>query len=204
MTAKRFSPACERNQQPILDQLSRIMANGGTVLEIGSGTGQHAVFFGKHLPQVRWQTSDLVANHPSINAWLADAALSNVLAPMQLDVLQPAWHRQLEPAEFVFTANTAHIMSWQAVQSMIAGMPNCLSEQGMLLIYGPFNYGGSFTSDSNERFDASLRAEHPRMGIREFEAITALAQEAGLGLDNDLTMPANNRLLVFKRESGTV
>lgn len=204
MNQKRFSPACERNQQPILDQLTRIMTPGGRVLEIGSGTGQHATFFGEHLADVSWQTSDLAANHASINAWRDDAGLDNVLPPLDLDVLRPGWQQHLGPFDYIFTANTAHIMSWPAVEAAIRGAGECLRPGGGMLIYGPFNYDGCFTSDSNQRFDASLRAENPHMGIRDFEAVCATAGEVGLLAVEDVAMPANNRLLVFKRDAGTV
>ena len=187
-----------------MEQLIRMMAAGGTVLEIGSGTGQHAVFFGEHLPQVSWLTSDLVGNHPSIRAWIDDAALPNVSAPLDLDVRRPQWQQDLGPVDYVFMANTAHIMSWPAVEATIRGVAECLRPGGRMLIYGPFNYNGRFTSASNERFDGSLRAENPHMGIRDFEAVCAVAGEVSLLPEEDIAMPANNRLLVFKRDSGTV
>jgi cyclopropane fatty-acyl-phospholipid synthase-like methyltransferase len=196
MNAKLYSVACERNAQPILDVLERVLPQEARVLEIGSGTGQHAVFFGEHLPKVTWQTSDLPDYHPSIASWQAEAELSNVLPPILLDLRSPSW-----PAcryDAVFTANTFHIMAWQQVEALFTGLPQVLKPDGLLCVYGPFNYAGRFTSDSNARFDASLRAQFASQGIRDIEAVMALADARGLVLEDDVAMPANNRLLTWK------
>jgi len=198
MTAsKRYSEACERNSEPILQVLRDAFAACSRVLEIGSGTGQHAVYFGARLPHLIWQTSDLPENHPSILAWQKEAGSPNVLPPLALDVRQPweQWPRARFDA--VFTANTLHIMSWPAVEAMFAGIGRVLQDTGVLCIYGPFNYGGAYTSDSNARFNAALRAESAQMGIRDVEQVLQLAQEQGLALLADHAMPANNRLLVW-------
>ncbi|WP_151636940.1 DUF938 domain-containing protein [Noviherbaspirillum aerium] len=195
--SKLYSAACERNRGPILEVLRGALAGASRVLEIGSGTGQHAVFFGAALPHLTWQTSDLPQNHPSIRAWIDESGLPNVLAPIALDTGGEAWPRQSFDA--VFTANTCHIMAWEEVVAMFAGVARLLQPSGVVCVYGPFNYGGRFTSDSNARFDASLRAQAAHMGIRDFEAIDALAGKHGLALSADHEMPANNRLLVWMK-----
>jgi SAM-dependent methyltransferase len=197
--SKQYSAACERNREPILHGLRAPFAACKTVLEIGSGTGQHAIFFGAQLPHLFWQTSDLPANHAGILAWQADANLPNVLPPLPLDMRAPTWPSDRFDA--VFTANTCHIMAWKEVQKMIAGVGQLLAPGGLFALYGPFNYGRSFTSAGNAAFDASLRAQGQHMGIRDIEAISAQANAAGMHLSNDIEMPANNRLLMWRRDA---
>lgn len=196
MTGKPYSAACARNQQPILEVLRTQFADRKHVLEIGSGTGQHAVFFGQALPHLRWQTSDRLENHAGINAWLQDAQLGNVLPPLALDV-NGAW--PVCRFDAVFTANTLHIMGWPEVGRLFGQLPTVMSADARLVIYGPFNYGGQFSSQSNAQFDASLKAQAAHMGIRDFEAVNQLAQGIGLRLLEDCAMPANNRCLVWQR-----
>jgi SAM-dependent methyltransferase len=168
----RFSAASERNREPIAAVLQEAFAGCRRVLEIGSGTGQHAVYFGAHLPHLVWQTSDLPENHASINAWREQAGLANVLAPLALDVGSGPWPSS--PCDGVFSANTCHIMAWHEVKAMFEGIGRLLGSGGVLCIYGPFNYGGAFTSSSNQRFDATLKEQAPHMGIRDFEAVNRL------------------------------
>lgn len=194
---RQFSDACERNREPILAVLRDVLANAKQVLEIGSGTGQHAVYFGAALPHLIWQTSDLPQNHASIHGWLHDAQLPNVLPPFSLDVASGNWPEG--PFDAVFTANTCHIMAWDEVRAMFAGVARILKPQGVFCVYGPFNYGGKFTSESNALFDMSLKAQGAQMGIRSFEDIGALAREHGMSLVADHDMPAHNRLLVWRR-----
>ncbi len=195
---KPFSPASERNREPILTLLREAFAAGTRVLEIGSGTGQHAVHFGAALPHLVWQTSDRTENHPAIQSWLDEAGLPNVHSPLVLDVAASPWP---EPGfDGVFSANTCHIMSWPEVEAMFAGIGKVLEQGGVLCIYGPFNYQGAFTSASNAQFDASLRAQAPHMGIRDAEAVDALASQHNLLLQADHAMPANNRLRVWKKQ----
>lgn len=195
---KPFSEACERNRGPILDVLLHAFAGCRSVLEIGSGTGQHAVHFAAALPHLVWQTSDLPCNHAGICAWLAEAQAANVLPPLALDVTAHPWPAATYDA--VFSANTLHIISWAAVERMFAGVGRVLAQGGTLCIYGPFNYGGRFTSASNARFDAMLRERDPMSGIRDFATVDALARTLGLTLLEDVAMPANNRTLVWRRE----
>ena len=194
---KPFSQACENNKRPILEVLRRYLGDGGTVLEIGSGTGQHAVFFGAELPDLVWQCSDLPAGHAGIRRWLEDARLPNVRPPLALDVTTTDW--TVGPVDAVFSANTAHIMHWPAVESLFEGVGRLLPEAGLLVVYGPFNYRGAYTSPSNARFDQWLKSRDPGSGIRDFEALDRLARRAGLGLQQDFAMPANNRILCWRR-----
>ncbi|RBA25367.1 DUF938 domain-containing protein [Herminiimonas fonticola] len=198
---KQFSSACERNREPILAILDKEFADRKHVLEIGSGTGQHAVFFGAGLPQLIWQTSDLPQNHSSIQAWLQEAALKNVLPPIALDMSNAEWAVDLldKDMDAVFTANTCHIMAWSEVEKMFAGAAHVLQAGGKLCVYGPFNYKGQFTSVGNAQFDASLRTQAAHMGIRDIEAMQELANAHGFIMQADHAMPANNRLLVWQR-----
>ena len=197
MSDKPHSPASERNRDPILAVLREHFADRKRVLEIGSGTGQHAVHFAAALPQLVWQSSDRVENLPGIRAWLDEAGLPNTPAPLELDVNQPQWPAQRYDA--VYSANTLHIMSWAEVQRLFERLPEIMTPDARLAVYGPFNYGGRFTSDSNAAFDASLKAAVPHRGIRDFEAVDALARGIGLNLLEDRQMPANNRCLVWAR-----
>jgi cyclopropane fatty-acyl-phospholipid synthase-like methyltransferase len=194
---KPFSPACERNREPILQSLQTHFAKVRRVLEIGSGTGQHAVHFAAAMPWLQWQCSDRRENLPGIRAWLAEAALPNTPAPLPLDVSTGPWlHRRFDA---VFSANTLHIMAWPEVEAMFAGLNRTIAAAATVVVYGPFNYRGRFTSDSNREFDASLRTRDPRMGVRDIEAVDALAAAIGLARVADRGMPANNRLLVWRR-----
>lgn len=193
---KPYSEACERNREPILDILVRAFADRRRVLELGSGTGQHAVYFGAALPHLEWQTSDLAQAHSGIREWLTDAQLPNVLPPVELDACDDAWRVGVYDA--FFCANVVHIAGWDAVQAMFRGIARHRAEDCIVAFYGPYNYAGRFTSQSNADFDAWLRRRDPASGIRDFEAVDALAQGIGLSLAEDNAMPANNRLLVWR------
>lgn len=194
---KAFSAACERNKDPILRVLQQQFRHGGDILEIGSGTGQHAAFFGAHLPRLRWQPSDLPGNLPSIRAWVEEQGAANVLPPLALDVDHFPW--PVERADAVFTANTAHIIAWASVVNLFRGVGRILGPGGALCLYGPLNYNGRYTSDSNAAFDQWLRQRDPVSGIRDFEALDRLANEHGMALQEDHAMPANNRLVVWRK-----
>jgi cyclopropane fatty-acyl-phospholipid synthase-like methyltransferase len=196
---KPFSQACENNKRPILEVLRRHLADARHVLEVGSGTGQHAVFFAEQLPHLAWQTSDRGEHHAGIRQWLEAARLGNVLPPLELDVTSPRW--PVAHTDAVFSANTAHIMSWAMVEAFFTGVGQVLGDGGVFCLYGPFNYGGAYTSASNERFDAWLAARDPASAIRDFEAVDALAAGVGLRLVEDNAMPANNHLLVWRLEA---
>jgi SAM-dependent methyltransferase len=192
-----FSAAAERNREPILAALKPRLAGCRLVLEIGSGTGQHAEYFAAAMPAVCWQCSDLVENLPGLRARLDAADLANTPPPIALDVRDRPW--PINGIDVLYSANTLHIMGWPEVEALFAGMQDALAAQALLAIYGPFNHGGRFTSDSNAAFDAALRAADPRRGIRDVEAVDALARAAGFLLQDDIAMPANNRLLVWRR-----
>lgn len=197
---KPYSPACDRNKAPILAVLEAHFHDARRVLEIGSGTGQHAVHFASALPHLTWQCSDRPDYLPGILQWLAEAALPNTPPPLPLDVSGP-W--PAGPFDAVFTANTLHIMGWPQVEQLFARLPQVLAPAGRLVVYGPFNYGGRFTSASNAEFDAALRSDDPARGIRDFEAVDALAGQAGLQLLEDNSLPANNRCVVWRRTTTT-
>lgn len=194
---KPFSEACEQNKAPILEVLRKELAGGSRVLEIGSGTGQHAVHFAAALPQLRWTASDVAAHHEGIRAWLGEAGLSNLEGPLELDVTQAEW--PVSEVDAVFSANTAHIMHWPAVRQMFAGVSKALRPGGVFCLYGPFNEDGVYTSESNARFDAWLRARDPGSGVRDRGELDALAEEHGLVPARRYTMPANNQILVWAK-----
>jgi cyclopropane fatty-acyl-phospholipid synthase-like methyltransferase len=194
---KPFSESCVQNREPILAVLREVFADCRQVLEIGSGTGQHAVYFGAELPHLVWQSADVPPHHAGIRAWLDEAALPNVRPPIALDVSQPGWRSGRYDA--VFSANTLHIMSWPEVEAFFEGVGEVLAPGGVLAVYGPFNTNGAYTSESNARFDAWLKARDPASGVRDFEAVDTLARAQGLALWQDIAMPANNRTLVWRR-----
>ena len=195
---KPCAPACERNREPILDVLRDHFGDRRAVLEIGSGTGQHAIFFAARLPHLLWQTSDRAENLPGIQAWLDEAGLPNTPPPLDLDVMG-AWPARCYDA--LFSANTLHILPWAAVERLFAGLPDVLASDARVAIYGPFNYGGRFTSASNAAFDLRLKEDAPHRGIRDFEEVNRLAGLAGLELVEDRAMPSNNRCLVWRRSA---
>jgi hypothetical protein len=184
-----FSEASERNRAPILEVLRRVFSGARRVLEIGSGTGQHAAYFAPELPHLVWQPSDVAQHLPGIREWVSNPA------PLELDV-DAAWPKV--DADAVFSANTCHILSWPQVERLFDGIGKMPSVRTFCL-YGPFHRGGKPTSESNARFDASLRRRDPASGIRDLEAILALAARNGFALAEDNAMPANNRLLVFQK-----
>jgi cyclopropane fatty-acyl-phospholipid synthase-like methyltransferase len=195
---KPYAEACDRNREPILSVLKPLIKDSRTVLEIGSGTGQHAVYFAKHMTHLVWQCSDLVENLPGIESWVGDSGLPNLNPPIELDVAAYNWgHLKYD---VIFSANVVHIMSWDHVQDFIIGAAKSLGNAGLLVFYGPFNYEGNYTSDTNRAFDGWLKGRDPTSGIRNFEDIDRLASVAGLKLLGDIEMPANNRILYWQRQ----
>lgn len=195
-----YSQACANNQAPILAVLEQAFADRRQVLEIGSGTGQHSVYMAPRLPQLVWQTSDLPEHHAGIRAWHAAQPAANLRAPITFDLQSSAWPQTADGAfDAVFTSNTCHIVAWPLVERMFAQVGTHLPTGGVFALYGPFNYGGEFTSDSNRAFDAWLRQRDAASGIRDLEALQALGQHHGLELVQDHAMPANNRTLVFHK-----
>lgn len=209
---KPFSPACERNRDPILGVLRVWFADRRRVLEIGSGTGQHAVYFAAAMPWLIWQCSDRAEYLPGVRAWLDEAGLANTPVPIELDVRSfdklrtcPGPSPEMSETrtfDAVFSANTLHIMVWSEVEAFFAGLGSALADDATVVVYGPFTYHGEFTSDSNRAFDASLKARDARMGIRDVEAVDALAHAIGLRLIDDVAMPANNRCRIWQRDVG--
>ena len=199
MIEKPFSAACERNRDPILSVLRDFFADRCHVLEVGSGTGQHAAHFAATLPRLCWQSSDRAEHLPGIRAWLDEAALPNTPAPLTLDVACGPW--PIGPFDAVYSANTLHIMSWPEVEAFFAALPAVTTPDAKLAIYGPFNHAGRFSSASNASFDASLKLRAAHMGIRDDTAVDGLAGAAGFALIDDIAMPANNRLRRWQRRS---
>lgn len=194
---KPFAESSVENRQPIFEVIEPLLKDSKTVLEIGSGTGQHAVYFSEDMPHLTWQCSDLVENHAGIKMWIEEAGLQNVLAPIELDTLNSHWPEQTFDA--VFSANTVHIMHWNMVEGLFAGLAKVMHSGSKFLLYGPFNYNGNYTSDSNARFDLWLKDRDPGSGIRHFEKLNQLASNVGLKLVEDYEMPVNNRLLYWQK-----
>ena len=194
-----FSDACERNRKPILEALVDVLPGQGRVLEIGSCTGQHVVFFAPPFPGLRWQPSDRLEYLEGLSARIRQEGGANILEAIELDVMG-SW-----PAarfEAVYSSNTAHIMNWESVCAMFGGVGEVLLPGGVFCLYGPFNEGGRFTSQSNEEFDRSLRARDPDQGIRDLEALESLARDQQMTFERQFRLPANNCLLVFRRNEG--
>jgi SAM-dependent methyltransferase len=197
-----FSEACERNKGPILKVLQRWLGEqSGVVLEIGAGTGQHAVHYARHLPRLSWQPTERLEHLSALMARIEVEGPGNLLVPLELDVEQGTWPCAADSIDAVYTANTLHIVSWPQVQAMFHGVGRILRDEGLFIVYGPFRYGGQFTSHSNAVFDEALRLRDSLSGIRDFEAVDTLASNQGLRLVEDRAMPANNQTLVWRRSS---
>jgi len=201
MSKLPFSEACERNREPILEALGEVLPTRGKVLEIGSCTGQHLVFFAPSFPELSWHPSDQMEYLEGLSARIRLEGSPNILEAIELDV-RKEWPGQFFDA--VYSSNTAHIMSWESVCAMFAGVGSCLLPGGVFCLYGPFNEGGRFTSVSNQEFDCGLRARDPRQGIRDLEALDALASGQQMKLEQQFRLPANNCLLVFRKNRTTI
>ena len=195
-----FSAACERNKDPILAVLRVRFADRAQVLEIGSGTGQHAVYFAAALPHLTWHPTEQLAYLPDLAERVKLEGPHNLRTPTLLDVRQAVW--PLRSVDAMFTANTLHIMSWPEVTALFRGLGGVLAPGGVFCVYGPFRYAGRYTSDSNREFDQMLKERDPASGLRDMQDIIALAAPYGLHLDDDHDLPANNRLVVFIKEPG--
>ena len=196
-----FSEACERNKGPILEVLRKVFSKTGTVLEIGSGTGQHAVHFSKNLPHLVWQPTELGERVAMLKSRIDLEGPGNLLPAKELDVLRIDWG--LEETDAIFIANVFHIAPIEVMHSCLKGTSKCLKRLGIFCVYGPFRFGGEFTSPSNAQFDSSLKTNNPEWGIRDFEQLCQVAEEEGLAFQHNYSMPANNQLLVFKKHSRT-
>ena len=196
---KPLAESCLQNQQPILDVLREVFSEAGKVLEVGSGTGQHAVFFSQHLPQLEWQPSDLQDQHPGMLLWLNEVEHNRIKPPLVLDVDDERW--PVQDMDYAFSANTTHIVSLSQTERMFAHIARSLKHRGLFAQYGPFNYNGKYTSESNARFDQWLKQQHPQSGIKHFEQLQAFAADNAMYCIDDIEMPANNRLLVWQKQS---
>jgi len=194
---KNFSESCEKNKHPILEILQVELAEPATVLEVGSGSGQHALFFSEQLPHLQWQPSERPGVVEDLRCNLAESDQGRLKKPLSLDVDQLPWN--VAPASVVFSANTLHIMPLESVENFFRGTGATLQPGGKLCVYGPFNFNGQFTSESNAKFDRSLKDKDPKQGIRDFEQLNGFAERNGLVLFKDHAMPSNNRLLVWQK-----
>jgi len=188
---KQTSSSCERNRDPILAVLRETLPDTGMVLEVGSGTGQHAAYFAPRLPHLLWQPSDLAANHESIRAWAVETGAPNLRAPLVLDLLTEPW--PITQADAMVCINTVHIVAWAGVVNLFAGAQRILPPGGVLYVYGAYRYASRPLEPSNEEFDRWLKARDPLSGVRDFEAVNTLAEQNGLTLAGDRAMPGNNR-----------
>ena len=198
MNAKPSAPAAARNSAAILGVLASELAPAQSLLEIGSGTGQHAVTFAGALPHIAWHTSDLAENHAAVRAWLADAGLPNVTGPEELDMRTASAESATYDA--VYSSNTAHIMDFDAVRRMFGFVATALRDNGVFLLYGPFRQHGEFNTESNATFHGTLRAANPEMGLRDLESLDEMAKEGGMSRERLYTMPSNNHLVVWRRQ----
>lgn len=194
---KQTSSSCERNRDPILAVLCEVLPDTGMVLEVGSGTGQHAAYFAPRLPHLLWQPSDLAANHESILAWAAEAGAPNLRAPLALDLLTEPW--PITQADAMVCINTVHIVAWAGVVNLFAGAQRILPPGGVLYVYGAYRYASRPLEPSNEEFDRWLKVRNPLSGVRDFEAVNALAERNGLTLAGDRAMPGNNRSIWWRK-----
>lgn len=199
LPVKQSSPAAERNREPIREVLARHLPDAGLVLEIASGTGEHAVHLARAFPQLTWQPTDGDLDAlASIAAWANEAALPNLMSPLALDVTQP-W--PVTAADAIVCINMVHIAPWETTLALMAGAMRALPPRGLLYLYGPYRFSGAFTAPSNAEFDRSLRERDPRWGVRDIRELTAAASQHGIGLEHVIAMPANNHSLVFRRRA---
>ncbi|RUM91310.1 MAG: methylase [Thiomicrospira sp.] len=196
--AKPFAQSSDENKHVILKAIHPFLKDRSSVLEVASGTGQHAVYFGENMPHLTWQTSDLMEAHSGIQQWITEAGLDNVLPPLNLNVSEDNWPNCQYDA--LFSANSFHIMAKHHVEDFFNNLSQVIEKKGIVMIYGPFNYQGHFTSESNERFDLWLKQRNPQSGIKEFEWCNQLAENAELMLLKDIEMPQNNRILIWEKK----
>jgi len=197
ITNKPYAGACERNSEPILQVLRQRLPDSGELLEIGSGTGQHAVMFAQAFPSIHWQTSDMAARHAGMRLWIDEAQLPNLARPLQLDVSEVGdW--PVRKYDAIFTANTLHIMPLESVVALFGRVVHAMKPTARFFTYGPFMYDGRHTSDSNREFDQTIRNDDEGRGIRDVAWLRELGEQGGLMLAEDIDMPNNNRMLVWQ------
>lgn len=196
-----FSGPADRNKEPILEVIADLLSQSSRVLEVGSGTGQHALYFAEQMPHLTWVPSDFSDGLEILRSQFAQNAMPNIAEPIDLDVRNLPWDQSIKhnDIDLVYTTNTLHIMSWSAVENFFEGVEQILQERGHLVVYGPFKYAGNFTTPSNAQFDLWLKNRDPESGVRDFEAVDELARNIGLNLLHDHAMPANNQCLIWQR-----
>lgn len=194
------APSAERNKGPILDVLKRVLPMRAFVVEIGSGTGQHAIHFAKAMPMITWQPTDFDAEYrESVKQWTAVEKVDNILPPLALDVRQRPW--PVAPADAVVSINMVHVAPWSATTALFEGAADIVRPGGIVFLYGPYTRGGVHTAPSNAQFDASLRAHDPKWGIRDVDDVTNVAERTGFERREIVQMPANNLSLIFDRRA---
>jgi len=194
---KPFAPSCERNRDPIRDVLKRVLTGSGLLLEVGSGTGQHAAYLAKDFPAYKWQPTDLPENLEVINAWAVESDTDNILPALALDLRKHDW--PVESADAILCINTIHIVSWRLVENLFRGAGKVLKPGRVMYVYGPFEYSDHPLEPTNAEFNEWLKMRDPKSGIRKFEDVNRLAQENGLVLEGDEAMPANNRSIWWRK-----
>jgi len=194
---KPVAESCVQNQQVILEVLKAFFVEQGEVLEIGSGTGQHGVFFTQHMQNLLWQPSDLLDQHAGMQLWFDEVDHERIKSPLELNVDDEVW--PITEKDYAFTANTTHIISSEQTERLFKHVGNCLKQGGLFAQYGPFNYNGEYTSESNARFDVWLKQRDPNSCIKHFETVQQLAGKNSMQLLEDIEMPANNRILLWKK-----
>ena len=201
---RMFSPSAARNSEPILGVLERILPTTGLVLEIGCGTGEHAVCFAEAMTNLTWQPSDTDADaRASTASWIKFARLNNALAPLDIDVCATSWGvEEAAPFDAIVSINMIHIAPWTACLGLFAGAGRLLCAGGLLVLYGPFMHGGVHNAPSNAEFDASLKARNPTWGVRDIADLERVGEASGLSLREMIDMPSNNAVIVFSKDSG--
>jgi SAM-dependent methyltransferase len=198
------APSTARNREPILAVLVRVLPRHGLVLEIGSGTGEHAAWFAPRLAPLEWQPSDVDPDHiASIAAHAAQAAAPNLRPPLRLDVTEATWPDAVAAMrpDAIISINMIHIAPWRAAEGLFGGAGRLLPQGAALVLYGPFSIGGRHTAPSNAAFDATLRRQNPDWGVRDLDDVTILARRHALALEEQVAMPANNFSLIFRRDA---
>lgn len=194
-----YAPSCDRNKEPILEVLQAVLpTTSRNLLEIGAGTGQHAVFLAPNFPHLQWLVSDRVEHHDGITMWLETSEAGNIVGPIALEIGCDDWPDQ--PIDLVFTANTLHIMPWEIGLRLFAELGTNLKSDTRVIFYGPFNREGEFTSEGNRTLDAFIKQANPLSGIRDFEQVIAAMAKEGFTLLNEHAMPSNNLILEFSKD----
>lgn len=197
---KPHAPSCDRNQEPIFEALLPLLKNKKSLLEIGSGTGQHAIFMAPKLPHLTWTLSDLKGRHRGMSLWLREKLILNIRGPVHYEAGVTEFPNALKSFDVVFTSNTLHIMPWTSCMNLFDDLGKNLEQDALFIAYGAFKYGGEFTTESNKEFESWLKERDPKAGLKDFEKIKDELKKRSFELLDDISMPASNQLLVFKKK----